>query len=68
MRQILFFLLLALPRIALGQEGEAPPASAALQSTGRASHWKNWVFAGAALGAAAIGMTFIILNQGTEDR
>lgn len=68
MRPAILLLLLALPRIAIGQEGEEPPAAATLQSTGRASNWKNWVYAGAALGAAAVGITFIILNQGTEAR
>lgn len=68
MKRILLLILLALPRIAPAQEGEAPPGTAALESTGRTSNWKNWVYAGAALGAAAIGMTFIILNQGSEAR
>lgn len=68
MKQILLLLLFVLPKIAPAQEGEAPSASAALQSTGRASNWKNWVYAGAALSAAAVGITFIVLNQGAEAR
>lgn len=50
---------------------EAPPpevATASLESTGRATRWENWAFAGGILAAAAIGMTFIVLNQGTEAR
>lgn len=41
---------------------------AALQSsqTGRKSRWQNWVFAGGALVAAGIGITFIVLNQGSH--
>ncbi len=62
--------MIALPPIAIAQEGEESPqaALAALESTGRVSQWQNWVFAGGALAAAAIGMTFIILNQGTHDQ
>ena len=36
------------------------------QSTGRQMRWQNWAVAGGGLIAAAIGMTFIVLNQGNH--
>ncbi len=58
-------ILTASPMVATAQESSG---SAAIQSSeaGRKMSWQNWVFAGTALVAAAIGITFIALNQGSH--
>jgi hypothetical protein len=57
------------PIIATAQEPSAAPVgTGAMQSsqTGRTKNWQNWVFAGTALVTVAMGITFIVLNQGSH--
>lgn len=67
MKRAICLLLFLLPRILVAQEGEEISVNAALESTGRATQWQNWVFAGGIIAAAAIGITFIALNEGSHE-
>lgn len=57
-----------LPEIPLDYSSKSQPSERAIYSgqTARATNWQNWVFAGGALIAAAIGCALVAINTGSH--
>jgi hypothetical protein len=46
---------------------QAGDGAATAAKTAKNNSWQNWVFAGGALIAAAVGITVVMINQGSSN-